>query len=59
MSDTDLELTDVTPVDPFDFSIDHYNEQLVAAYSKMTPSGGLCVRTPDDNTLKQSTPAKK
>ena len=54
MSDTDLELMDVTPADPFDFAIDHYNEQLVAGYSKMTPSGGLCVHMPDYNKLKKT-----
>jgi hypothetical protein len=57
MSDTDLELLDVTPADPFDFSIDHYNQQLVAGYSKMTQSGGLCVHMPDYNKLKPATVA--
>jgi hypothetical protein len=52
MSDTDLELMDTTPADPFDFAIDHYNEQLVAGYSKMTQPGGLCVHMPDYNKLK-------
>jgi hypothetical protein len=51
MADTDLELLDSTPVDPFDFAIEHYNEQLVAGYSKMTQSGGLCVHMPDYNKL--------
>jgi len=58
MSDTDLELLDVTPADPFDFSIDHYNEQLVAGYSKSTAAGGLCVHTPDYNKMKQKAAAK-
>lgn len=51
MADTDLELLDTTPADSFDFAIDHYNEQLVAGYSKMTPSAGLCVHMPDYNKL--------
>jgi hypothetical protein len=59
MSDTDLELMDSTPADPFDFAIDHYNEQLVAGYSKMTQSGGLCVHMPDYNKLKQPVTAEK
>jgi hypothetical protein len=59
MSDTDLELLDVTPADPFDFSIDHYNEQLVAGYSKTTQTGGLCVHTPDYNKLKKTATAEK
>lgn len=54
MSDTDLELTDSDPADPFDFSIDHYQDQLVAGYSKMTKAGGLCVHMPDFNKLKQN-----
>jgi hypothetical protein len=58
MSDTDLELMDVTPADPFDFSIDHYNEQLVAGYSKMTQAGALCVHMPDYNKLKQTATVK-
>jgi len=62
MADTDLELLDSTAADSFDFSIDHYNEQLVAGYSKMTQSGGLCVHMPDYNKLprhagKTTTPA--
>jgi hypothetical protein len=59
MNDTDLELLDVTPADPFDFSIDHYNEQLVAGYSKTTQTGGLCVHTPDYNKLKKTATAEK
>jgi hypothetical protein len=47
MNDTDLELLDSSPADPFDFSIDHYAEQLAAGYSKMTQRGGLCVHMPD------------
>jgi hypothetical protein len=59
MSDTDLELMDVTPADPFDFAIDHYNEQLIAGYSKMTPSGGLCVHMPDYSKLKKTATVEK
>jgi len=55
MADTDLELLDSTPADPFDFAIDHYNEQLVAGYSKMTQSGGLCVHLPDYNKVPRHT----
>ena len=59
MSDTDLELIDSDPADPFDFAIDHYSEQLVAGYSKMTPKGGLCVHMPDYSKIKpKSTPKK-
>jgi hypothetical protein len=51
MNDTDLELVDADPADPFDFSIDHYMDQLVAGYSKMTKQGGLCAHVPDYNKL--------
>jgi len=53
MNDTDLELIDSDPADPFDFAIDHYNDQLVAGYSKLTRKGGLCVHMPDYNKIKQ------
>jgi hypothetical protein len=41
MSDTDLTLIDMDPQDPFDFYLDHYQDQLVAGYTKSTPSFGL------------------
>lgn len=59
MKDTDLELVDSTPADPFDFSIDHYAEQLRAGYSKMTPRGGLCVHMPDLNKIQATANAKR
>ena len=52
MNDTELELIDADPSTPFDFSIDHYREQLAAGYSKMTRDGGLCVYMPDFSKLK-------
>jgi hypothetical protein len=53
MTDTDLELVDEDPNDPFDFSIDHWNDQLVAGYSKNTPNRGLKAHMPDHNDLKR------
>ncbi len=47
MSDTDMELIDADPRDPFDFWPERYVTQLVAGYSKNTPSGGLRVYMPD------------
>lgn len=47
MSDTDMQLIDADPSDPFDFSPPEYVKQLVAGYSKNTPSGGLRVFMPD------------
>jgi hypothetical protein len=59
MSDADLELIDSDPADPFDFSIDHYNQQLVAGYSKMTRRGGLCIHVPDYNKIRKDTNPKQ
>ena len=47
MSDTDMRLIDADPRDPFDFSPERYQRQLVAGYSKNTPEGGLRVYMPD------------
>jgi hypothetical protein len=52
MSDADLEIIDENPKTPFDFSLVEYNRQLVAGYSKNTPSHGLIVHMPDFSTLK-------
>jgi hypothetical protein len=51
MTDVDMQLIDADPTDPFDFFPDHYNDQLVAGYSKTTASGGLRVYMPDYNKI--------
>jgi len=56
MTDTDLELVDTDPKDPFDFSVDHWNAQLVAGYSKTLPNRGLRAYMPDYNDLKSKRP---
>jgi len=57
MTDADMRLIDADPKDPFDFFPDHYNDQLVAGYSKTTASGGLLVYMPDyDKVSKPLTP---
>jgi hypothetical protein len=43
----DLELVDADPHDPFDFSLDRYNAQLVAGYARPQPNLGLVVVMPD------------
>ena len=59
MTDTDMRLVDADPRDPFDFFPDHYNEHLVAGYSKTTASGGLVVYMPDYSKISKSlSPAK-
>jgi hypothetical protein len=47
MNNTDLEIIDGDPRDPFDFFLDRYNQQLTAGYSRNTPSHGLIVVMPD------------
>lgn len=62
MSDTDMVLIDMDPRDPFDFYLDHYRKQLVAGYTKETPSFGLRVFMRDYNKLmhsKASNPSKQ
>lgn len=51
MTETDLELVDADPRDPFDFSVDRWNDQLVAGYSKSTAGRGLKAHMPDYNDL--------
>lgn len=51
MTETDLELVDMDPKDPFDFSVEHWNDQLVAGYSKNTAARGLKAHIPDYNDL--------
>jgi hypothetical protein len=51
MNNADMRLIDADPTDPFDFFPDHYNDQLVAGYSKTTASGGLRVYMPDYNKI--------
>jgi hypothetical protein len=53
MADTDLELVDEDPGDAFDFSVDHWNDQLTAGHSKNTPSRGLKAHLPDYGDLKR------
>jgi hypothetical protein len=47
MTDTDLQLIDMDPKDPFDFFMVRYNKQLVGGFSKNTPEGALRTHMPD------------
>jgi hypothetical protein len=52
MHDADLIMIDMDPRDPFDFFLDHYQDQLVAGYTKSTPQYGLRTYTRDYNKLR-------
>ncbi|MEP7346552.1 MAG: hypothetical protein ABI877_14875, partial [Gemmatimonadaceae bacterium] len=51
MADADLLILDKDPANVFDFSLDRYNDQLVAGYSNSTAALGLIVHMPDFRTL--------
>ena len=51
MTDTDMDLIDMTPQDPFDFSLDLYKKMLTAGYTRITPTFGLRVYMKDVNKL--------
>ena len=51
MTGADLLIADADPKDAFDFYPAKYQQQLVAGYSKNTPSGGLRTFMPDFNDL--------
>jgi hypothetical protein len=53
MHDADLIMIDMDPHDPFDFFLEHYQEQLVAGYTKSTSQYGLRTYTRDYNKLKK------
>jgi hypothetical protein len=52
MRGTHLELIDMEPADPFDFSVARYNDMLVAGYSKNLPRLGLRTYMPDYHDLR-------
>ena len=54
MNNADLRIVDASPTDRFDFSLDHYNSQLVAGHSKNTSDFGLIVVMPDYFRLRQA-----
>jgi hypothetical protein len=59
MTDVDMILIDMEPVDPFDFFLDRYKEQIAAGYSKISSNSALRIFVKDFNKLgKQATAAK-
>jgi hypothetical protein len=59
MDEADLELFNSGSENSFDFSIDHYKDQLVAGYSKINPRGGLCVHMPEYYSIQQNIQANR
>jgi hypothetical protein len=51
MAEADMEVIDTDERDPFDLWIDHYNEQLVAGYTRNRADYGLSVFMRDFNDL--------
>jgi hypothetical protein len=54
MENTDLTVLDIDKDDALDWSQDHYKDQLVAGYSKITPSFGLRAYVKDYSKLPHS-----
>ncbi len=58
MDDTDLVVVDLDPGDPLDWNQSRYKDQLVAGYSKITPSFGLRAYVKDYSKLPKSSTAE-
>ena len=58
MEPAELQLIDQDPKDWFDFYPAKYNNQLVAGFSKNTPTGGLKTYMPDRADLNRTTPQR-
>lgn len=52
MIDSDMEVVDIDPGDPFEFFIDRYNDQLVAGHERNLASYGLLVHMKDWGKLR-------
>jgi len=59
MEPTDLTVLDLDPGDPLDWDQDHYKEQLVAGYSKITPTFGLRAYAKDYSKLGRTSPNRE
>jgi hypothetical protein len=57
MVDSDLQIVDGDPSDPFDFYLAHLNEQLVAGQSRNQADFGLLTVLPDYGDIDRKTPA--
>jgi len=57
MDNADLTVLDLDPADPLDWNQDHYKDQLVAGYSKITPTFGLRAYVKDFGKLGRASTA--
>jgi hypothetical protein len=55
MHDTDLQIVDADPLDPFDLNLEEYATQLVAGTSRTLANQGLRVEMPDYESLVHDT----
>jgi len=58
MLDSEMQIVDLDPADPFKFDLDRYNAQLIAGYSRTLPDLGLEVYMRDIDKVKQSSSAR-
>src|ERR1700692_2713607 len=54
MTDVDMILIDMDPMDPFDFFLDRYKDQIAAGYSKISSNSALRIFVKDFNKLGKS-----
>lgn len=58
MLDTEMQIVDLDPADPFRFDLSHYNSQLIAGYSRTLPDLGLEVYMRDIDKVASSRTAE-
>ena len=58
MLDSEMQIVDLDPADPFKFDLDRYNAQLIAGCSRTLPDLGLEVYMRDIDKVKQSSSAR-
>jgi hypothetical protein len=59
MTDVDMILIDMDPMDPLDFFLDRYKDQIAAGYSKISSNSNLRIFVRDFNKLTKSGAAAK
>lgn len=59
MEDADMQVIDLDPGDPLDFSLEHYFDQIVAGQSRNTPNGAQVTAVPDFHDLQRRASAEE